>query len=62
VISSSQKPLTTQQTHETNIHAVGGIRTSDPSNEAALGHTATEICPVLGYRFKIRLTGITETR
>ena len=33
--SSSQKPLPTQQTHESNIHNLSGIRTSDPSNEAA---------------------------
>ena len=58
----TQWPLPTQQTHETNIHAVDGIRTSDPNNEAGLDRTATEIGPVLGYRFKIRLTGITETR
>jgi hypothetical protein len=34
VISSSQRPLPTQQpTQEMNIHALGGIRTRNPSNQ-----------------------------
>jgi hypothetical protein len=38
VISSSQRPLpyNTQQSQETYIHALGGIRTHDPSKRAAI--------------------------
>jgi hypothetical protein len=37
VISPSQRPLPTYniETQETNIHALSGIRTRDPSNQAA---------------------------
>jgi len=35
VISSSQRPLPTQQTQERNIHALSEIRTRNPSNQAA---------------------------
>jgi hypothetical protein len=35
VISCSQRLLPTQQTTETNIHALSGIQTCDPSNQAA---------------------------
>jgi hypothetical protein len=34
-ISLSQRPLHTQQTEETHIHALSGIRTPDPINQAA---------------------------
>jgi hypothetical protein len=34
VISSSQRPLPTQYTKETDIHAVSAIRTRDPRNQA----------------------------
>jgi hypothetical protein len=34
VISPTQKPLPTQQTQETNIHALSEIRTCDPRNPA----------------------------
>ena len=34
--SSSQKPLQTQLTHEANIQTLRGIRTRDPSNQAAV--------------------------
>ena len=35
MISLSQRPLPTQQRKETNIHALSGFRTRDPSNQAA---------------------------
>jgi hypothetical protein len=35
VISSSQRPLPTQQTQQANIHSVSGIQTHDPSNRTA---------------------------
>ena len=41
VISSSQRPVPTQQKQETNIHALSGSRTHDPSNQAILDCTAT---------------------
>jgi len=35
MISSSQRPLLTQQTQQMNISALSGIRTRDPTNQAA---------------------------
>ena len=35
MISSSQKPLPTQQTQQTNIHVLSDIRTRDPKNLTA---------------------------
>jgi len=35
VISSSQRPLPTQQTHETNIDSLSAIQTHDPSTQTA---------------------------
>jgi len=43
VISPWQRPLTVQQTLQTNIHALSGIRIRYPSNQAAVYSTAYEI-------------------
>jgi len=34
VINSSHKPLPSQQTQATDIHAISGIRTRNPNNQA----------------------------
>ena len=57
VISSSQKPLPTQQTQETSIYALSGIRTRDPSNRAAADlrlrpHGQPETAPILKHASK----------
>ena len=50
VMSSSLMPLPTQQTQETNVHALSGIRTRDPSDQVAAdlrphGHREGRIFP-----------------
>jgi hypothetical protein len=51
MISSTQRPLLTQQTQSTNIHALSGIRNRDASIRAA-----SELRPTLhGYRDRLLL-------
>ena len=55
-MSSSQRPLPTQQTQNTNIHALSGIWTRGPRNRAAAdlrlgphGHWGRSSCWILRY-------------
>ena len=53
--------FTTKQTHETNIHALSGIRTRDPSNRAAAELRSDRMATGIGLSVRIFLLNIEIT-